>query len=144
MNFGLAALSAGEGAAAAGGRLGGFAGRMRLVPETTRPSIVAELNTPGGQSYLGRSGFTKKLHPETSSALSEVPESVRSNYHGRCGEVDAVNNAFNAGETRGTLKGSTMQTAKVRGPNSTAHGLSQEPCGSCNPLLDLLGITFIP
>jgi hypothetical protein len=40
------------------------------------------------------------------------------------------------------LEGSSIQTARIRGINSAAHGTPIDPCETCGPMLDRLGISY--
>ncbi len=94
-------------------------------------------------------------HPVAQQVLDSIPPAQRAKgIHGRCAEVDAVSQALRAAEARTgqpittveqarqALSGSSMQTARVRGPNSTQHGTPIDPCDSCTPFLDALGIPY--
>jgi RHS repeat-associated protein len=121
--------------------------------KTGGPKTVAVLETPGG-TFNGRSGFPGQPHPVAQQVLDGIPVGQRSLFHGGCAEVDAVSQALLAHEARTgqqittvdqarqALAGSSVQTGRVRGPDSSQHGTPIVPCNSCDPFLAALGITY--
>ncbi len=113
------------------------------------PKTVAVLETPNGV-FNGRSAYSGGLHP----VVQELVDANPGLYQGACAECDAINQALRAAEARTgqpittveqarqALSGSFVQTARVRGPNSVAHGTPLPPCVTCQPLLDALGIPY--
>jgi YwqJ-like deaminase len=113
------------------------------------PRTVARLQTGNG-AFNGRSGYSGGMHPVVQQLVDANP----GRFNGACAECDAVSQALRAAEARTgqaittveqarqALAGSSLQTARVRGPNSTAHGTPIPPCETCQPLLDALGITL--
>jgi len=104
------------------------------------PRTVSRLGLEDGSSYLGRSGHRTGLHSDLAAALNGVPASARRDWHGECAEIDSMNQALHDGRA---LTGGAMTTARVRGPNSSSHGSSIAPCGSCTPILTQFGVRFI-
>jgi hypothetical protein len=149
-----ALVGAGTGAAfhALGGLRGSLRGRGGAGPNTAvadladsypRPPgvgdarTVAVLDTPSGRSYPGRNGFPGQPHPSVQEALDAVPSGVRPPFHGQCAEIHCITQALDAGDD---VAGGTIATARVRGPNSPAHGTSIPPCPSCQLVLDKFGV----
>ncbi len=110
-------------------------------PSETGPKTVAAMQSTSGRVYLGRSGFRSKLHPDIRNALDEVLPSARQGFHGRCAEIDCVNQALRSGDDP---TGSVISTARVRGMSSAQHGTPIDPCPSCAHVLDVLGGTYQP
>jgi RHS repeat-associated protein len=108
-------------------------------PGVGDPRTVAVLKTPSGGSYPGRSGFPGEPHPAVQEALDGVPENVRPPFHGECAEIDSLSQALDAGDH---VAGGVVSTARVRGPNSPAHGTAIPPCPSCQHVLDKMGVTY--
>lgn len=108
-------------------------------PGVGDPRTVAVLDTPSGGSYPGRSGFPGQPHAAVREALDAVPPGARSPFHGQCAEIHCLMQAFEAGDD---VAGGTLSTARVRGPNSPAHGTPIPPCPSCQPVLDKLGVRY--
>ena len=118
---------------------------------TGGPKTVAVLKTSNG-SFNGRSGFSNAPHPVVQQVLDSIPQDQRALFHGNCAEVDAVSQSLRAAEVRtgqqivsidqatNVLAGASVQTARVRGPNSTQHGTPIPPCESCAPFLKALGV----
>ena len=133
-----------------------LADSYRDLPNSQRPATVAELST-AADSFGGRSGFSGQTHPVVQQILDNIPPAKQATWQGNCAEVDAISQALRAAEARTgqpittieqarqALSGSTMQTAKVRPPNSpnaAQNGTPIPPCSSCQPLLDALGIPY--
>lgn len=108
-------------------------------PREGDPRTVAVLETPSHGLYPGRSGFSEPNHPEVQHALDNVPNGSRSPFHGRCAEIDCLNQSYTAGDIP---SGGALGTARVRGPNSAAHGTPIEPCASCADVLQQLGVAW--
>jgi RHS repeat-associated protein len=123
--------------------------------KTGGPRTVAVLATQNGP-FNGQSGLSGPTHPVVKQLLDNIKSKGLSEelFHGQCAEVDAVSKAlFEAEErtrqkittvaqARKVLSGSSMQTARVRGPNSSQHGTWKSPCDSCAPWLQALGISY--
>jgi YwqJ-like deaminase len=126
-----------------------LADSYRGLPPNERPLTVACLETPSG-SFGGRSSYAGEAHPVVQKLVAAYP----GRFNGACAECDAISQALLAQEAaagqpittieqaRQALAGSSIQTARVRGPNSAAHGTPISPCETCQPLLDDLGITY--
>lgn len=115
---------------------------VRSLHKDTRPSVAAALQTRDGKIFDSLSGPTHdpvELHPRVQDALDQIPETERSDYHGSCAEPKAISKALHAGAD---LAGSSISTAKIRGPNSEQHGAPYDPCKSCARMLDSLGIQY--
>ena len=108
-----------------------------------------------GQSQKGTAPLTH--HPVVDRVLKRIDaDPAAPGQWGRCGEVDAVNQALWTYETRtGTkvttleqarrvLKGSKVQTSEVRGSGGKlgVHGSPKDPCTVCNPFLKELGVIY--
>lgn len=127
----------------------GLADSYRGQLNSEGPRTVARLETPAG-AFNGRSGYSGGPHTVAQQLVDAKP----ARFSGACAECDAVSQALRAAETRTgqpittveqahqALSGSSVQTARVRGPNSTAHGTPMPPCETCQPLLNALGILY--
>jgi hypothetical protein len=128
----------------AGRAVGEYADEVRALDLSSRqrPGDVAALRTrnAGENLFRGASKPQVELNPRIQSALDRVPEDVRSPFHGKCAEIKALNNAANA-DAR--LKGSVIATSKVRKLGNLDHGAPHEPCGSCQHVLDQLGVKYV-
>ncbi|RKH83105.1 hypothetical protein D7X99_13860 [Corallococcus sp. AB032C] len=110
---------------------------------------AAALELPNGHIYDGMSTQGRprdpELHEEVVDLLGKTPKHLRPNHHGKCGEPECISKVFKAGEQAG-LRGSRMGTAKVRGPYARSLGVDgepHEPCGSCQWLMEQLGIKYV-
>jgi hypothetical protein len=110
-------------------------------PGSKDPLTVAVLQTKSGALYAGRSGFRRAVDPRVRAALDSVPEAVRPAFHGRCAEIDCLNQAIADG---GDVTSSVVSTARVRGLASAAHGTPIQPCRSCEWVLKQLGGLYEP
>ena len=110
-------------------------------PKVNDPKTVSVLDTTSGNSYPGGSGIegNHDLTPPLQAALDSVPENERSLYHGKCAEINSINNALKNNED---IAGGVIGTAKVRGPNSGGHGMPHAPCSSCSAVLIKLKVTY--
>ncbi|NBD08507.1 RHS repeat-associated core domain-containing protein [Corallococcus silvisoli] len=106
---------------------------------------AAALELRGGDVYTGMStmGRPRKINERVEALYDRAPK--KSPYHKRCGEADCLSKVFDAGE-ESKLPGSTISTARMRGPN--ADGLEMHlgphvPCSSCQYVLDFIGIKYI-
>lgn len=105
-------------------------------PRTGDSRTVAVLETNNGYT-IGGSGFYGPIDMRTQAALDAVPNNLRSPFHGFCAEISCLSNA-----TGMDLSGATISTSKVRGLQSTQHGIPHEPCPSCTHVLNQLGVEY--
>ncbi len=114
--------------------------------QKTRPTCSVGLAVPGhdtvfeGASIKG--GGDHDLHPTVQAAYDRVPEGQRApgNQHGRCGEPEALSNAYRAGVDP---KGGTIAATEIRAAGNPKHGAVKAPCSSCQHVLDDLGIAAV-
>ncbi len=66
-------------------------------------------------------------------ALKAIPKSRRSDFHGKCGECDAVAKAKNSGVN---VTGAVVTTTSV------ITGRGKKACSSCGAMMDAFGITY--
>lgn len=104
-----------------------------------RPGTVATLVTRGfgDSAFRSTSGAKEALHPRLVEALDRIPADDRSPFHGKCAEINAVDDALSA---KARLKDSVMRTMKVRPSSHPEHGASHGPCASCARVLEDFGI----
>jgi len=126
-----------------------LADSYRGLPSAQRPATVAQLETAAG-SFGGRAGYSGGMHPVVQELVNANP----GKFSRACAECDALSQALRAAEAptgqpittvqqaQQTLSGSSIRTARVRGPSSPNHGTPLAPCDSCQPLLDALGIQY--
>jgi hypothetical protein len=119
------------------------------LPSRQRPDTVARLQPPSGRPFNGRSGYAGEPH----EVVRELIKANPGRFQGNCAECDAVE-ALRAHEratgervttveqARKVLAGSYIQTARVRPPSMPSHRDPHEPCDTCQPLLDALGINY--
>ena len=72
-------------------------------------------------------------NPAVAKVAESVPSTSRSQFHGCCGEVNAVSKALNAGAN---VAGSTVRTISIQ------TGKVIEACSSCQAILTRFGIKF--
>ena len=102
--------------------------------------------------------MSENRHPVVDEALNTIPPDPNApGQHGQCAECQVIPEYLHAYEAqtgtkvttiqqaRQVLQGTKVQTAEVRGPNSTSgvHGQPKAPCEVCQPLLDIFGIEYI-
>lgn len=116
-----------------------LADKFPRPPGRGDPRTVAVLRTRTGKPYEARSGFDEEAHPDLQSVLDDVPAGQRPPWHGYCAEVHCINQALKA---EGSVKGATVATAKVRGPNSPAHGDPLPPCPSREVVLRKMKVRY--
>ncbi len=102
-------------------------------PGMRRPGVVA-LFRKGAESFSGRSGFRGNPIRSLQSFLRNLPPNLRSAFHGRCAEIDAISQAIENGINP---SGGTLETAAV----STGEPIP--PCASCQQVLNYLGIRYV-
>jgi hypothetical protein len=116
----------------------------RTLTRGLRPGSVAALKTRN----FGRNLFEGasrppipegQMHPRLQQALDNVKR--RSDYHGTCGEIKAINKALHAGAR---LDDSVMLTRRVRPPGNPLHGQPHKPCDTCRDVLEQFNITWVP
>ncbi|WP_027709889.1 polymorphic toxin-type HINT domain-containing protein [Zooshikella ganghwensis] len=73
----------------------------------------------------GLSGQARDLHPDLKTALNNVPQKIRPNFHGQCAEIDCINKALGLGVNIEELEGTTISVQDVKGGNKGA-------CPSCS------------
>jgi hypothetical protein len=115
--------------------------RALQLAKRARPGTVAALVTRnfGTSAFHGMSRAREVLHPQLVKALDRVPTELRSPFHGKCAEINAIDDALKGGAR---LKDSVMRTMRVRPATNPAHGLSHDPCSSCAHVLHDIGIGF--
>lgn len=116
-----------------------FANSQREVPGTKSAS---EYTSPSGRKYYStnRHGMAGELEnmPELRNAVEAA------GHHGGCAEVGCLIQAYRA-EGPSAITGGIMRTVNVRNPMSSRageHGTPAFPCGRCQRLLGLLGISW--
>jgi uncharacterized protein YukE len=117
------------------------AAALQTVSSKLRPATVATLLTrnPGTNLFRDASRGVEITHPRLLEALDKVPAEIRTDYHGRCAEMRAIDQALHEGAR---LKGAVITTAKVRPLRSIAHGTAHHPCASCAHILQQFGIKY--
>jgi hypothetical protein len=100
------------------------------ISKSQRPGTVATLVTRnfGTSAFHGLSRTGEALHPRLQQALDRVPPALRSPFHGKCAEVNAIDKALKA-EAR--VRESVMRTMKVRPVTHAEHETLHKPCRSC-------------
>lgn len=109
----------------------------------TRPATVATLRTRSlrPNQFNGASrGPHLELHPRLQRALDRVPPTAQSQFHGKCAEVRAIDQALKRGAN---LKDAVLRTRRVRLPGHHLHGAPHDPCPSCKNVLDRLKINYM-
>lgn len=116
-----------------------LADSMPRPPRAGDPRTATVVGTKSGALYPGTSGSGVRPHSTVQEALDAVPEADRSVFHGECGEIECLSRALEAGDD---VAGGFSSSARIRGPNSSAHGSSIPPCSSCAAVLDALGVRY--
>jgi YwqJ-like deaminase len=114
-----------------------LADRQVRPPGEGDPRTVAVLRTLSGGTYEGVSGSGVAPADSVQEALDSVPEDIRPGFHGECAEIQCISQAVQAEDP---VEGGDMAAARVRGPNSPAHGTPIEPCASCAWVMGRFGI----
>jgi RHS repeat-associated protein len=110
-------------AAQAGGRTNGTAAGLRVGDQT-----FADVSS-GGAARVN--------HPTVQQALDNVPNAVKSDFHGHCAEIGCLNQAAKAGVNPA---GGTMRAVRIRAPGKAAHGTPKPPCTSCTHVMKQMGV----
>jgi hypothetical protein len=69
--------------------------------------------------------------------LESVPEEIRPEFHGCCGEINALSKALNAGSD---VSGATMSSVRAAGGGA---GKVMTPCPTCSYVTDKLGVKVL-
>ncbi len=129
----VAALS--DSAAAGLALQGARVGAAEAVEAGSTRGAVSSLVTKTGEVYRGAStnagGPGASTNAIVSKILKEIPKALRSDFHGCCGEINAVSKALNDSVN---VAGATIRTVSTR----TMQAI--EACDSCRQVLDILGI----
>ena len=100
-------------------------------PAKKRPGMAEAIQLQDGNVIAGTSkkGEAPALHPQVQSILDSIPIADRSNGHGRCGYVQCVSTALNAGlDVRGASAAAFTVGSRTDHPS---HGKPVGPCSSC-------------
>jgi hypothetical protein len=120
---------------------------MQGLSRSRRPTKAGALVTPTHDVFPATSGTPHNppnLHPDVVNYLDHIQMDAQGPFHGNCVEPQAISDALSKGLTMQDLKGSTIQTAGVYRAGHPSHGSVTPPCDSCQPLLDIFGITSVP
>ncbi len=105
------------------------------LPRSNRPAKVAGLRTRDGKIFTGRSGARNEPHPQMKRALDDVD--TPSPVHGKCAEIECMNQALTQGEN---LKGARIRTVEVAPRSNPRSGAVASPCTTCAAVMRALGI----
>lgn len=104
------------------------------------PRTTAAMVDPNGNITYGPSVRHQRINdPAVQQALDNVPSNLRSDSHGHCAEIGALNSAQ---PSVNDVHGSTIATMKNRGPNSGEYRKSHAPCGTCSHVLNQFGVNY--
>jgi len=105
---------------------------------TASSGVTSGVAHPDGQTSTGHSelsgGPGHPTHQAVAHATNAVPAAARQGYHGCCGEVHALSNAYAAGKH---VVGSLMVSIR------TTTGKVVPPCSGCAAIMRFLGVSWL-
>jgi hypothetical protein len=104
------------------------------------PRTTAAMVDPNGNITYGPSVRHQRVNdPAVQQTLDDVPVNLRSDSHGHCAEIGALNNAQ---PSVNDVQGSIIATMKNRGPNSNEYRKPHAPCGTCSHVMNQFGVDY--